>query len=246
VITYGFNNQADIQILNMKSTGAETRFDLLIKAWVYGVEEDRMFEGITLPMLGEHNVQNAAAAITVAMEMGVSDAVIRKGLAGFSGVKRRFTTTGIVDGIRIIDDYGHHPTEIEAVLKAARQGVEGTEGRVIAVMQPHRYTRLSSLFEEFCTCFNQADIVYIADVYEAGEAPIEGASKDDLVKGIRTHGHQHAYALENQSVLPQIIAEHARPEDFVVCLGAGSITKWANDLPESLKKEREKAQKNRA
>ncbi len=246
VITYGFNNQADIQILNMKSTGAQTRFDLLIKAWVYGVEEDRMFEGITLPMLGEHNVQNAAAAITVAMEMGIGDAVIRKGLAGFSGVKRRFTTTGIVDGIRIIDDYGHHPTEIEAVLKAARQGVEGTEGRVIAVMQPHRYTRLSSLFEEFCTCFNQADIVYIADVYEAGETPIEGASKDDLVKGIRTHGHQHAYALENENVLPQIIAEHAKPEDFIVCLGAGSITKWANDLPESLKKEREKAQKNRA
>jgi len=208
---------------------------LLIKAWVYGVEEDRMFEGITLPMLGEHNVQNAAAAITVAMEMGIGDAVIRKGLAGFSGVKRRFTTTGIVDGIRIIDDYGHHPTEIEAVLKAARQGVEGTEGRVIAVMQPHRYTRLNSLFEDFCSCFNEADFVVIMEIYSAGEDPIDGASRSDLVNGLVRHGHRNVFSVDTEDDLEILIRRLAKSGDILVFLGAGTISVWANNLPKRLR-----------
>jgi len=167
----------------------------------------------------------------VARELDVSDEAIRAGLAGFGGVKRRFTTTGVVDGVRIVDDYGHHPVEIAAVLKAARQVAEG---RVIAVVQPHRYTRLRDLMEEFSTCFSDADAVIVADVYPAGEAPIEGVDKDALVEGVRRFGHRSVQALESVEALPAAIRAEAKPGDLVVCLGAGDITQWAYALPEQL------------
>jgi UDP-N-acetylmuramate--alanine ligase len=183
-------------------------------------------------MHGAHNVQNSLAAIAVAHEMGIGDEIIRKGLGSFAGVKRRFTRTGEAGGITVIDDYGHHPVEIAAVLRAARGA---TQGRVIAVVQPHRFTRLKNLFEEFCTCFNDADYVIVADVYTAGETPIEGANRDALVAGLQNHGHRHVSALPGPEALPAMVHELAQPGDLVVCLGAGSITYWANALPEQLK-----------
>jgi UDP-N-acetylmuramate--alanine ligase len=184
-----------------------------------------------LPMAGWHNVANALAAIAVARELDVSDEAIRAGLASFAGVKRRFTTTGVVNGVRIIDDYGHHPVEIAAVLKAARQVAEG---RVIAVVQPHRFTRLRDLMDEFSTSFSDADSVIVADVYAAGEQPIEGVDKQALVDGIRRYGHLRVSALENAAVLPRVIAEEAKTGDVVVLLGAGDITAWAYALPAQL------------
>ena len=188
-------------------------------------------EGLTLPMLGRHNVLNALAALAVAHEMKISDQVVRTGLAQFSGVKRRFTKTGEARGIEVIDDYGHHPVEIAAVLQAARQA---TSGKVIAVVQPHRFTRLASLFEEFCACFNDADYVIVADVYSAGETPIEGASRDSLVEGLRSRGLRNVTALTHLDLLAPLISELASAGDMVVCLGAGNITTWANDLPRDL------------
>jgi UDP-N-acetylmuramate--alanine ligase len=179
-----------------------------------------------------HNVLNSLAAIAVARELGVDDEAIRKGLAGFGGVRRRFTTTGVANGVRVIDDYGHHPVEIASVLKAARE-VSGA-GKVIAVVQPHRYSRLRDLFGEFCACFNDADVVIVADVYSAGEAPIEGASRDSLVEGLARFGHRRALALDNPAGLAGIIAAEAAPGDLVVCLGAGDITAWAYALPGQL------------
>jgi UDP-N-acetylmuramate--alanine ligase len=184
-----------------------------------------------LPMLGHHNVQNALAAIAVGTEMGVPDEAIRSALAGFKGVKRRFTRTGDAGGITVIDDYGHHPVEIAAVLKAARQA--GARD-VIAVVQPHRYTRLSSLFEEFCTCMNDAGTVIVADVYAAGEAPIPGVDRDALVDGLRARGHRSVVPLPRPESLSEMVNAIARPGDFVVCLGAGSITTWAHALPGEL------------
>ena len=188
-------------------------------------------DNLTLPMPGEHNVSNAIAAIVTANELGLSEDVIRRGLAEFGGVKRRFTRTGTWNGVTIIDDYGHHPVEIEAVLKAARGA---TKGRIIAVVQPHRYSRLHDLFEEFCTCFNNADAVVVSPVYEAGEAPIEGASRDALVEGLRRHGVKNVSPLDSEDDLPRLVRDLARPGDMVVCLGAGNITQWANDLPAKL------------
>ena len=182
-------------------------------------------------MPGRHNALNATAAIAVAHELGVADDVIRNALAKFGGVRRRFTKTGIWNGVTIIDDYGHHPVEIAAVLRAAR---ESTKGQVIAVVQPHRYTRLAALFEQFCTCFNDADAVIVANVYPAGEAPIEGVDRDSLVQGLRTHGHRQVVALESPEKLAGLIAAMAQPGDYVVCLGAGSITQWAYALPGEL------------
>jgi UDP-N-acetylmuramate--alanine ligase len=182
-------------------------------------------------MLGKHNVLNTLAAIAVADEMGISEANIRRGLAGFGGVKRRFTRTGEVAGITVIDDYGHHPVEISAVLEAARQG---TAGQVIAVVQPHRYSRLAALFRDFCSCFNEADVVVVADVYPAGEEPIEGADRDHLIEGLRAHGHRKVLALEGPEGLASLIAATAHEGDMVVCLGAGSISAWANALPKEL------------
>jgi UDP-N-acetylmuramate--alanine ligase len=182
-------------------------------------------------MPGRHNALNATAAIAVAHELGISDQAIRQALAAFGGVKRRFTRVGAANGATIIDDYGHHPVEIAAVLRAAR---ESTVGQVIAVFQPHRYTRLSSLFEEFCTCFNDADAVVVANVYAAGEAPIAGADRDALVQGLRARGHRQVIALDGPGALAGIVGALAKPGDYVVCLGAGSITQWANALPGEL------------
>ncbi|WP_282606495.1 UDP-N-acetylmuramate--L-alanine ligase [Pelagibius sp. Alg239-R121] len=229
LITYGTSPQADVRAVELSVTGVQTRFDVIITD--RSGEQSRTISDCKLPMVGEHNVLNALAAITVAEEMGMTDEAIRKALASFGGVKRRFTKTGVSGGVTVIDDYGHHPVEISAVLKAARQA---TDAQVIAVMQPHRYTRLHDLFEEFCSCFNDADHVIIADVYEAGEQPIEGASRDDLVAGLRDRGHRHVAALPDAEALPEMIHELARSGDLVVCLGAGNITAWAQTLPAAL------------
>jgi UDP-N-acetylmuramate--alanine ligase len=230
IVTYGLSPQADVRATDIEIHPGGSRFDAVITDRTRN--EERRLAGIRLPMMGTHNVQNALAAIAVASEMQVPDEAIREGLESFAGVKRRFTKTGEVNGITVIDDYGHHPVEIAAVLKAARAA---TPHRVIAVVQPHRYTRLASLFEDFCTCFNDADHVIVADVYAAGEAPIENISRDSLVAGLREHGHRHVTALENPEALPALVAQLARPGDFVVCLGAGTITQWANALPEALR-----------
>jgi UDP-N-acetylmuramate--alanine ligase len=226
VVTFGFNAQADVRAINLTYKSGVAHFDIALQA------EGQVIEGCTLPMPGDHNVSNALAAVAVARHLGMTGAEIRSALAGFKGVNRRFTKVGEVGGITIIDDYGHHPVEIAAVLKAARQA---SEGRVIAVHQPHRYTRLSNLFEDFCACFNEADVVGIAEVYSAGEDPIPGASRDDLVAGLIRHGHRHARAVVSEEDLERLVREQARPGDMVVCLGAGTISAWAHGLPERLK-----------
>jgi UDP-N-acetylmuramate--alanine ligase len=230
VVTYGFGSQADVRATNIEAGSSGSTFDVILADPRHGSE--RRIERVRLPMLGQHNLQNSLAAIAVAVEMAVPDEVIRQGLAGFGGVKRRFTRTGEAGGITVIDDYGHHPVEIAAVLRAARTA---TKERVIAVVQPHRYTRLKNLFEEFCTCFNDADQVIVADVYAAGEAPIEGADRDHLVAGLVSHGHRHVVPLDSAEALPALVHETAKPGDFVVCLGAGNITAWAQALPDQLK-----------
>jgi len=228
VIAYGTNPQAEVRADRISMGPDGSRFDVVFAP---KAGETARLESLHLPMAGQHNVLNATGAIAVARELGVSDDDIRKGLASFGGVKRRFTTTGVANGVRIIDDYGHHPVEIASVLKAARAV---TEGRVIAVVQPHRYTRLHDLFDEFCGCFNDADTVIVADVYTAGESPIEGASRDGLVEGLRRFGHRRALPLESPAELARLVAEEARAGDLVVCLGAGDITVWAHALPGQL------------
>jgi UDP-N-acetylmuramate--alanine ligase len=229
IVTYGLSPQADVRALAIAVDPAGASYDVVIAP--RGPAAGRHIRGLRLPMMGQHNVQNSLAAIAVAHEMGASDETIRKALAEFGGVKRRFTRTGEVDGITIIDDYGHHPVEIAAVLRAARAA---TRGKVIAVVQPHRYTRLAHLFEDFCTCFNDADRVIVAEVYAAGEAPIEGASRDHLVEGLIGHGHRHVTALADPAGLAGMIDAMAAPGDLVVCLGAGNITQWAQALPGEL------------
>ncbi|MCI4661635.1 MAG: UDP-N-acetylmuramate--L-alanine ligase [Neomegalonema sp.] len=231
VITYGFSPQAEFRVTNLSYQGGDALFDAVIRP--RGDKTAHVIEGLRLPMPGEHNVSNAMAAIAVARELKLTDDQIRKGLESFKGVRRRFTRVGEWNGVRIIDDYGHHPVEIAAVLKAARNA---TEGRIIAVHQPHRYSRLADLFEDFCACFNEADVVAIADVFAAGEAPIEGISRDSLVGGLRAHGHRAVRALPGPEALPDLVREEARPGDLVVFLGAGSITAWANGLEEALAK----------
>ncbi len=226
VVTYGFNAQADVRAVNLQYKRGVAHFDIALSL------DGLLIEDCTLPMPGDHNVSNALAAVAVARHLGMKAAEIRDALANFKGVNRRFTKVGEVDGVTIIDDYGHHPVEISAVLKAARQAVHDTpDARVIAVHQPHRYTRLSSLFDDFCTCFNDADIVGIFDVYAAGEDLIPGATRDDLVAGLIRHGHHHAEALASEGDLESLVRAHAHPGDIVVCLGAGTISAWANDLP---------------
>ena len=225
VITYGFNAQADVRAVNLRYEKGVAHFDVAFQA------EDMVIEGCTLPMPGDHNVSNALSAIAIAHHLGMTADEIRAALASFGGVNRRFTRVGEVNGVTIIDDYGHHPVEIAAVLKAARQA---SEGRVIAVHQPHRYSRLHTLFDDFCTCFNEADVVAIAEVYGAGEDPIEGATRDDLVAGLIRHGHRHARAILSEDDLERLVREQARPGDMVVCLGAGTISAWANNLPARL------------
>ena len=232
LVTYGLNPQAMVRAENCKMGPDGCRFDVVIQGrGMAALDEPIRIEGLHLPMAGWHNVSNALAAIAVARELDVSDEAIKTGLAGFGGVKRRFTTTGVVKGVRIVDDYGHHPVEIAAVLKAARQV---TEGKVVAVMQPHRYTRLRDLMEEFSTSFSDADTVLIADVYPAGEAPIEGVDKNALVDGVRRYGHRQVSALDSVTALPRIVAEATSSGDVVVLLGAGDITSWAYALPAQL------------
>jgi UDP-N-acetylmuramate--alanine ligase len=226
-VSYGFNPQADVRAVNVRYGQDGNTFDVQIG--------ETLISDIYLPMLGDHNIQNALAAIAVAHELEVSDVAIKKALRHFQGVHRRFTKTGVVNGITVIDDYGHHPIEIKAVLKASRQSLEGTGGKVIAVMQPHRYSRLCELMDEFCTSFNQADSVYISNVYEAGEQPIEGATKEALVEGIASCGHKDVHCFDQPSELPSIIAEKASAGDIVIFLGAGDITQWATSLPDELK-----------
>jgi UDP-N-acetylmuramate--alanine ligase len=231
IVTYGLNPQADVRCTDLRTEGGRTIFTAEIRDRLTGTT--RALADLSMSMPGEHNVQNATGAIAIATNLGVSDAAIRSGLAAFGGVKRRFTRTGNWNGVEIIDDYGHHPVEIAAALKAARSVAEG---RVIAVMQPHRYTRLRDLFDEFCACFNDADTVIVAPVYPAGETPIEGISRDALVEGLRIRGHRDARALEGPEALAETVAGLAKPGDYVVCLGAGSISQWAYALPGDLEK----------
>ena len=227
IVTFGFNAQADVRAVNLTYVDGVAHFDVALQ----GEGDGAMIKGMTLPMPGDHNVSNALSAIAVARHLGMNRDEIREALAGFAGVNRRFTRVGVVNGVTIIDDYSHHPVEIAAVLRAARQS---TKGRIIAIHQPHRYTRLASLFDDFCTCFNEADVVAIADVYSAGEDPIKGASRDDLVAGLIAHGHRHARALLGEDDLERLVREQAQPGDMVVCLGAGTISGWANALPARL------------
>ncbi|MFC3102072.1 UDP-N-acetylmuramate--L-alanine ligase [Altererythrobacter lauratis] len=226
VITYGFSPHADWRAENLVAEGGASRFD--------AVHRDRdgrehRIANILLPMPGRHNVQNAMAAIAVAHEMDCPDDTIRAGFARFGGVRRRFTLAGEVDGVRVIDDYAHHPVEIRAVLSAAREAV-GASGRVIAVVQPHRYTRLRDLMGDFQSCFGDADIVFAAPVYPAGEAPIDGVDSAALVAGIKARGHRHAATIAGANALAEELAGLIVPGDIVVCLGAGDITKWAAGL----------------
>lgn len=230
IITYGQNPQADVRLLDLTPMGGGSKFKVAFHDRKTGAVHE--IADLMLPMPGRHNASNATAAIAVARELGVSDDAIRKAIAGFGGVKRRFTKTGEWNGVTVIDDYGHHPVEISAVLKAARESING---KIIAVVQPHRYTRLQSLFEEFCTCFNDADAVVVADVYSAGETPIDGIDRDHFVAGLRAHGHREVIPLPGAPELAGIVKGAAKSGDLVVCLGAGNITQWAYALPDQLK-----------
>ncbi len=233
VVTYGFSAQADVRGENVTPVPGGNRFDVVIRQ---RDGSSRRIERIELPMPGRHNVQNALAAVGVAVEMGCADSVIQTGFAKFSGVKRRFTKVGEVDGVTIIDDYGHHPVEIRAVLAAAREGVQG---RVIAVVQPHRYTRLRDHLDEFSAAFNDADMVYAAPVYAAGEQPIEGVSSEVMVAGMKARGHRSAQVIAGPEALADALATVAQPGDIVVCLGAGDITKWAVGLADAIRARRD-------
>ena len=229
VLTYGFSPQADLRAVDVRLGRDGARYDIVVSDALG--DRGRTIPDLFLPMFGRHNVQNSLAVAAIAEAMALGDDALRAALHNFKGVKRRFTRTGEWNGVTVIDDYGHHPVEIAAVLKAARAIVGG---KVIAVVQPHRYTRVSHLFDGFCTCFNDADVVLVADVYAAGEAPIEGISREALVAGLIEHGHRNVRPLADPSELAPMIRDLARPDDMVVCLGAGSITGWANSLPADL------------
>lgn len=230
VLTYGTNPQSDVRVVNLRNEGAISKFDIVLRDRMS--DDAQVIEGIELPMPGRHNVLNATAAIAVAHELGVSNDDIRSGLSGFGGVKRRFSQVDVVNGVTIIDDYGHHPVEISAVLDAARQS---SENEVIAVVQPHRYSRLESLLDDFSACFNDADCVVVAPVFAAGESPIKGIDHTELAARIRARGHRDVRTIESETELAPLIGERASAGDYVVLLGAGNITAWANDLPAQLK-----------
>ena len=230
VITYGENLEADARLIGLTPMGGGSKFSVLMRDRKTGATHE--IADIMLPMPGQHNALNATAAIAVAHALGASDDAIRQAMATFGGVKRRFTRTGEAGGVTVIDDYGHHPVEIAAVLKAARGSANG---KVIAVVQPHRYTRLQSLFAEFCACFDDADAVVVAEVYAAGEAPIDGIDRDHFVQGLRAHGHREVVPLQKPAELAGIVKKLAHSGDLVVCLGAGNITQWAYALPGELK-----------
>ena len=229
LVTYGENPQADVRFSNLRVEGASSTFDLAIRDRRNG--QILRISDLVLPMPGRHNVSNATAAIAVAYELGLDEAAIRKGLASFGGVKRRFTRTGSWNGAEIFDDYGHHPVEIKAVLSAARQGCKG---RIVAIAQPHRYTRLRDLFDDFAACFNDADTVLVAPVYAAGEEPIDEVNSEALVSRIRAGGHKDARHIAGPEALAPLIRGMVGEGDFVVFLGAGSITQWAYALPGEL------------
>ena len=230
IITYGENPQADVRLVDLKPLAGGSSFSVSFRDRKTEVAHE--ITDLHLPMPGRHNALNATAAIAVAHELGLSHDVIRKAIAGFGGVRRRFTRTGEWNGVTIIDDYGHHPVEIAAVLRAARESING---KIIAVVQPHRFTRLQSLFEEFCTCFNDADTVVVAEVYPAGETPIPGIDREHFVLGLLAHGHREVIPLQKSSDLAGLVHRMATPGDYVVCLGAGNITQWAYALPGELK-----------
>jgi len=230
MITYGMSPQAEVRAHNLRLEPDGTRYDVIADLRQRGTVHE--INNLKLHMPGAHNVQNSLAAVAIGLEMGYGEDAMREAIRGFRGVKRRYTKTGEVDGVTIVDDYGHHPVEIAAVLRAGR---ETTQGRVIAVVQPHRYSRLRDLFEEFCTCFNDADVVIVADVYAAGEEPIEGINRDALVAGLQQHGHRRVVALATPDDLPGLVREIATTGDSVICLGAGSISYWANALPDQLR-----------
>ena len=225
VVTYGFSPQADVRATSLAIEAAGSTFDVTVTR---RGGRPLQLDGMFLAMPGRHNVQNALAVIAIAEELGIDHAATRKALSSFGGVKRRFTITGKASGVTVVDDYGHHPVEIRAVLATARQA---TKGRVVAIVQPHRYSRLASLFDEFCGCLHDADTVLIAPVYAAGEAPIEGIDRDRLVAGIQARGHRDCRAIEGQEGLADLVRAITEPGDLVVCLGAGTISAWANALP---------------
>src|ERR1700729_640312 len=229
MVTYGENPQADVRLVDVSHAGGTSLFTIMFRDRAGNFLHE--IKNVALPMPGRHNALNATAAIAVAHELGIGDDVSKHALANFGGVRRRFTRTGMWNGAILIDDYGHHPVKIAAVLRAAR---ESTREHVIAVVQPHRYSRLAALFDQFCTCFNDADVVIVAPVYAAGEQPIAGADRDALVQGLRTHGHRQVVALDSPEQLASLIAGIATPGDYVVCLGAGSITQWAYAPPGEL------------
>jgi UDP-N-acetylmuramate--alanine ligase len=231
VVTYGANPQADVRFMNVRMEGPVSVFDVEIRRRRTG--QTILIDGLRLPMPGRHNVSNATAAVAVAYRLGISTDAIRKGISAFGGVKRRFTFVGDWNGVSVYDDYGHHPVEIKAVLRAAR---EACQGRIIAVHQPHRYSRVASLFEDFAGCFNDADTIMIAPIYAAGEDPIEGVSAEELVSRIKSAGHRDARFVAGAADIAPVVAGLAKPGDFVVMLGAGNITSWAAALPEELKK----------
>lgn len=220
VTTYGFNAQADVRVVDLSYAQGTAYFDVALR-------DGSMIEGCTLPMPGDHNVSNALASVAVALHLGMSGDAIRTGLHSFKGVNRRFTKVAELDGVTIIDDYAHHPVEIAAALKAARQS---HSGRIMAIHQPHRYSRLHDLFDDFCTCFNDADVVGVTDIFAAGEAPIAGADRDSLVIGLTGHGHRNAMAVADEAALKAFLTEHCQPGDMLICLGAGSISAWAHGL----------------
>ncbi|RFC68219.1 MULTISPECIES: UDP-N-acetylmuramate--L-alanine ligase [Mesorhizobium] len=232
VITYGENAQADVRFTNHRMEGATSRFDVVIRDRKSG--QHTTIKDLSLPMPGRHNVSNATAAIAVAHELGLDDEAVKRGLSSFGGVKRRFTPTGNWNGVHVFDDYGHHPVEIKAVLSAAR---DATKGRIIAIAQPHRFTRLRDLFDEFSACFNDADTVLVAPVYPAGEDPIEGVNSQALVSRIRSGGHRDARLIESPTEIAPLVRKLAKDGDFVVFLGAGNITNWAYALPKELESE---------
>jgi len=231
IITYGFSPQAQVRGTNISFNERSAHFDV---EFSNSQDDDvKVLKNITMPMPGRHNISNALAAIAVSHELAISDEVIRSAFSKFSGVKRRFTLVDKIDGVTIVDDYAHHPVEISSVLSAAR---EAYNGKVIAVMQPHRYTRLESLFDEFCACFNDADTVIVAPVFEAGEKTIEGADQQALITGLQSFGHRGVVKIEGPEELPKIISEIAEAGDLVIYLGAGSVSQWAYDLPAALRK----------
>ncbi|MGI9402140.1 MAG: UDP-N-acetylmuramate--L-alanine ligase [Rhizobiaceae bacterium] len=229
IVTYGENPQADVRFLNVSTKGQSSHFSIMVRDRKSG--EVSRIDDLELPMPGKYNVSNATAAIAIVLQLGAKEEDVRAGLASFGGVRRRFTHTGSWNGVEVFDDYGHHPVEIRAVLSAARAA---TEGKVIAIKQPHRFTRLQDLFDDFCACFNDADTVVVAPVYPAGEEPLPGIDADALVAGLKSSGHQDVQAISGPEDIAPLIAELADPGDFVLFLGAGNITQWAYSLPDEL------------